>query len=121
MVRGLPFINPHFLWELIMQNLRQRSALSDKMQMINKIERAEQYRLQFYTRVGYVGLVFVQLSIIPNLIFDMAWAMHISLLIGLCLYQTRNYNIENIRLYSIGNFFGITLNILMLIKIGTGS
>lgn len=105
------------LWELIMQNLRQRSALSDKMQMINKIERAEQYRLQFYTRVGYVGLVFVQLSIIPNLVFDMAWAMHTSLLIGLGLYQTRNYNIENIRLYSIGNFCGMTLNILMLIKI----
>ena len=73
MVRGLPFINPHFLWELIMQNLRQRSALSDKMQMINKIERAEQYRLQFYTSVGYVGLVFVQLSIIPNLFFGMAY------------------------------------------------
>ena len=131
MVRGLPLLNPHFnlglldsknfMGIIIMQNLRQRSALSDKMQQINIIERAEKYRIQFYTRVGYVGLVFVQLSIIPNLIFGIAWAMHSSLLIGLCLYQTRNYNIENIRLYSIGNFCGITLNILMLIKIGTGS
>ena len=84
-----------------MQNLRQRSALADKLQMINKIEQAEQQRIQFYTRVGYVGLIFVQLSIIPNLFFGMAWAMHTSLLVVLCLYQTRNYNIENIRLYSI--------------------
>ena len=103
------------------QNLRQRSALADKMQMINSIERTEKNRLQFYTRVGYVGLFFVQLSIIPNLVFGMAWAMHSSLLIGLCLYQLRNYNIENIKLYSIGNILGITLNILMLIKIGAGS
>ena len=55
-----------------MQNLRQRSALADKLQMINKIEQAEQQRIRFYTRVGYVGLIFVQLSIIPNLFFGMA-------------------------------------------------
>jgi len=121
MVRGLPLLNPHFMGIIIMENLRQGSAQVDKVDVICRIERAEKYRIQFYTRVGYVGLVFVQLSIIPNLIFGIAWAMHSSLLIGLCLYQTRNYNIENIRLYSIGNFCGITLNILMLIKIGTGS
>ena len=103
-----------------MENLRQRSAQGDRMQQINRIERAEKYRVLFYERVGKTGLVFVQGSIIPNLVFGSAWAMHSSLLIGLCLYQTRNYNMENIKLYTWGNFCGITLNILMLIKIGAG-
>ena len=119
MVRGLPLLNPHFMGNT-MQNIKQRSALSDKMQMINRIERAEKYRLEFYERVGKTGLVFVQASIVPNLLFGIPWLMHGMLLIGLCLYQTRNYNMENIKLYSIGNFCGVTLNILMLIKIGAG-
>ena len=100
-----------------MENLRQGSAQVDKVGLTNRIERAEKYRVEFYERVGKTGLVFVQASIVPNLLFGIPWLMHGMLLIGLCLYQTRNYNMENIKLYSIGNFCGITLNILMLIKI----
>lgn len=103
------------------QSLRHRKALSDRVAIINQIERETKRKAKITEAIGYVGLVFVQFSIIPNLFFGMAWLMHSSLLIGLCCYQYRNWhddNAKNVRLYSIGNFCGITLNILMLMKIG---
>tara|TARA_R100001509_G_scaffold102975_1_gene60537 strand:- start:27 stop:353 length:327 start_codon:yes stop_codon:yes gene_type:complete len=103
------------------QSLRQRKAISDRVAIINQIERETKRKEKITETIGYVGLVFVQASIIPNLLFGMAWLMHSSLLIGLCCYQYRNYhddNAKNVRLYSLGNYCGITLNILMLLKIG---
>ena len=103
------------------QSLRHRKALSDRVAIINQIERETKRKAKITETIGYVGLVFVQFSIIPNLFFGMAWLMHSSLLIGLCCYQYRNLhdeNDENVKLYSLGNYCGITLNILMLIKIG---
>ena len=114
------------------QTMKQRNALTDynqrtsqKKKMIEQIEEdlalRQAQRKRIINRVGYVGLLFVQLSILPNLIFGIAWLMHLSLLVGLCCYQYRNRhdeNIQNYRLYSIGNYCGITLNILMLIKLG---
>ena len=114
------------------QTRKHRTALTDynqrtsqKKKMIKQIEQdlalRQAQRKRIINRVGYVGLLFVQLSILPNLIFGIAWLMHSSLLIGLCCYQYRNRhdeNIQNYRLYSIGNYCGITLNILMLIKLG---
>jgi hypothetical protein len=103
------------------QTMKQQNALTDYNQrnlLIKKIAKQKKRRIN---RIGWVGLLFVQLSIIPNLLFGVAWAMHSSLLIGLCCYQYRNRhdeNIQNVRLYSIGNYCGITLNILMLIKLG---
>jgi len=100
---------------------KQQSALSEKIALVNRIEHEEQLKATFVNRIGYVGLCFVQLAIVPNLILGNAILMHSSLLIGLCCYQYRNShdtNVANYKLYSIGNFTGITLNILMLIKLG---
>jgi hypothetical protein len=101
--------------------MKQQNALTDYNQRNLLIEKIAKQKKRTINRVGYVGLLFVQLSIIPNLLFGVAWAMHSSLLIGLCCYQYRNRhdeNIENVKLYSLGNYCGITLNILMLIKLG---
>lgn len=103
------------------QTLKQRNSLADYNQKNMLIERIAKQKKTRINRIGYVGLVFVQLSILPNLLFGLSWVMHSSLLIGLCCYQYRNShdeNIQNVRLYSIGNYCGITLNILMLIKLG---
>ena len=103
------------------QSLRHRKALSDRVAIINQIERETKQKKKRINQIGYVGLVFVQSSISWSLFFDMAWLMHSSLLIGLCCYQYRNLhddNDENVKLYSLGNYCGITLNILMLMKIG---
>ena len=103
------------------QTMKQRDTLTDYNQKNLLIEKIAKQKKRRINRVGYVGLLFVQLSIIPNLLFGIAWLMHSSLLIGLCCYQYRNRhdeNIQNVRLYSIGNYCGITLNILMLIKLG---
>tara|TARA_R100000742_G_C4261286_1_gene79060 strand:- start:236 stop:613 length:378 start_codon:yes stop_codon:yes gene_type:complete len=122
MVRGLPFLNPHFLWETNMkQTIKQASIHKDFNQKNLMIERIAHHKAIRINRIGYVGLCFVQLAIIPNLIFGNAILMHTSLLLGLCCYQYRNSHDENElnkRLYSIGNYCGITLNILMLIKLG---
>ena len=94
---------------------------ADRVQMINAIERKAKAKRNMVERIGYIGLLFVQLAIIPNLLLGNAILMHTSLLLGLCCYQYRNShdtNIKNVRLYSIGNYTGITLNILMLIKLG---
>ena len=94
---------------------------SDRMQMINAVEQRQIAKQKSVNKVGYVGLCFVQLAIIPNLVMGNAIMMHSSLLIGLCCYQYRNShdtNKDNLRLYSIGNYTGITLNILMLAKLG---
>jgi hypothetical protein len=117
------FLNaPHFSRGTVMkQTIKQRDALTDYNQRNLLIEKIAKQKKRRINRVGYVGLLFVQLSIIPNLLFGIAWLMHSSLLIGLCCYQYRNRhdeNIQNVRLYSIGNYCGITLNILMLIKLG---
>ena len=120
MVRALPLLNAHFMGT-IMRTYKQRSALSDRVALINVIEQKQIAKQKSVNRVGYVGLCFVQLAIIPNLILGNAILMHTSLLIGLCCYQYRNShdtNISNLRLYSIGNYTGITLNILMLAKLG---
>ena len=104
-----------------MRTYKQRSALNDRVQLINIIEQKQIAKQKSVNKVGYVGLCFVQLAIIPNLVFGNAILMHSSLLIGLCCYQYRNShdtNISNLRLYSIGNYTGITLNILMLAKLG---
>ena len=104
-----------------MRTYKQRSALSDRVALINVIEQRQIAKTKSVNRVGYVGLCFVQLAIIPNLILGNAILMHTSLLIGLCCYQYRNShdtNKDNLRLYSIGNYTGITLNILMLAKLG---
>ena len=114
-------INPHFMGEIMKMTIKQRSALSDRMQMINAIEQRQIAHSKFVNKVGYVGLCFVQLSIIPNLVLGDAILMHSSLLIGLCCYQYRNShdtNVANYKLYSLGNYTGITLNILMLAKLG---
>ena len=120
MVRALPLLNAPFMGT-IMRTYKQRSALSDRVALINVIEQKQIAKQKSVNRVGYVGLCFVQLAIIPNLILGNAILMHTSLLIGLCCYQYRNShdtNISNLRLYSIGNYTGITLNILMLAKLG---
>ena len=104
-----------------MRTYKQRSALSDRVGLINIIEQKQIAKQKSVNKVGYVGLCFVQLAIIPNLILGNAIMMHSSLLIGLCCYQYRNShdtNKDNLRLYSIGNYTGITLNILMLAKLG---
>ena len=103
------------------QTAKQRNALADYNQRNLLIEKIAKQKRDNVNRIGYIGLLFVQLSILPNLIFGIAWLMHSSLLLGLCCYQYRNShdeNIQNFRLYSIGNYCGITLNILMLIKLG---
>ena len=120
MVRALPLLNAHFMGT-IMRTYKQRSALSDRVALINVIEQRQIAKQKSVNKVGYVGLCFVQLAIIPNLILGNAIMMHSSLLIGLCCYQYRNShdtNKDNLRLYSIGNYTGITLNILMLAKLG---
>ena len=112
---------PLFKGTVMKQTMKQRDALTDYNQRNLLIEKIAKQKKRRINRVGYVGLLFVQLSIIPNLLFGIAWLMHSSLLIGLCCYQYRNRhdeNIQNVRLYSIGNYCGITLNILMLIKLG---
>ena len=104
-----------------MRTYKQISALSDRVSLINRIDAERIAKQKFVNRIGYVGLCFVQLAIIPNLILGNAMLMHSSLLIGLCCYQYRNShdtNKDNLRLYSIGNYTGITLNILMLAKLG---
>ena len=104
-----------------MKTIRQSNALHDRVGLINAIERQAKAKADMVERVGYVGLCFVQLAIIPNLLLGNAILMHSSLLIELCCYQYRNShdtNKNNKRLYSIGNYTGITLNILMLIKLG---
>ena len=104
-----------------MRTYKQISALSDRVSLINRIDAERIAKQKFVNRIGYVGLCFVQLAIIPNLILGNAILMHTSLLIGLCCYQYRNShdtNKDNLRLYSIGNYTGITLNILMLAKLG---
>ena len=104
-----------------MTTIRKRKALHDRVQLINTIERQSIAKDRLVERVGYVGLCFVQGAIIPNLIIGNAILMHSSLLLGLCCYQYRNShdkNAKNKRLYSIGNYIGITLNILMLLKLG---
>ena len=121
--RGLALDNPHFSKGYVMnrQTAKQRNALTDYNQRNLLIEKIAKQKRDNVNRIGYIGLLFVQLSILPNLIFGIAWLMHSSLLIGLCCYQYRNRhdeNIQNVRLYSIGNYCGITLNILMLIKLG---
>ena len=103
------------------QTIKQRDALTDYNQRNLLIEKIEKQKKKRINQIGYVGLVFVQSSISWSLFFDMAWLMHSSLLIGLCCYQYRNLhddNDENVKLYSLGNYCGITLNILMLMKIG---
>ena len=103
------------------QTAKQRNALTDYNQRNLLIEKIAKQKRDNVNRIGYIGLLFVQLSILPNLIFGIAWLMHLSLLIGLCCYQYRNRhdeNIQNVKLYSIGNYCGITLNILMLVKLG---
>jgi len=88
---------------------------------INWVEQQSISKDLFVNRVGYVGLCFVQGAIIPNLIWSLPLLMHLSLLLGLCCYQYRNLhddNAKNRRLYSWGNCIGITLNALMLIKLG---
>ena len=120
MVRALPLINAHFMGTN-MRTYKQRSALSDRVALINIIEQKQIAKQKSVNKVGYVGLCFVQLAIIPNLVMGNAIMMHSSLLIGLCCYQYRNShdtNKDNLRLYSIGNYTGITLNILMLAKLG---
>ena len=104
-----------------MRTYKQISALSDRVSLINRIDAERIAKQKFVNKIGYVGLCFVQLAIIPNLILGNAILMHTSLLIGLCCYQYRNShdtNKDNLRLYSIGNYTGITLNILMLAKLG---
>ena len=104
-----------------MNTIKKRKALHDRVQLINTIERQAKAKAHNVERVGYVGLCFVQGAIIPNLIIGNAILMHASLLLGLCCYQYRNShdeNAKNVRLYSIGNYTGITLNILMLLKLG---
>ena len=105
-----------------METIKKSSyANADRVQMINAIERRAIAKRNMVEKVGYVGLLFVQLAIIPNLLLGNAILMHTSLLIGLCCYQYRNShdtNVKNVRLYSIGNYTGIILNILMLVKLG---
>ena len=123
-VKGVSlYIHPNFSKGYVMnrQTAKQRNALTDYNQRNLLIEKIAKQKRDNVNRIGYIGLLFVQLSILPNLIFGIAWLMHSSLLIGLCCYQYRNRhdeNIQNVRLYSIGNYCGITLNILMLIKLG---
>ena len=103
------------------QTIKQQNALTDYNQRNLLTEKIAKQKKRLINRVGWVGLCFVQASILPNLLFGMAWLMHSSLLIGLCCYQYRNLhdeNDENVKLYSLGNYCGITLNILMLIKLG---
>ena len=104
-----------------MKTVKQTFALSNRVEMINEIERIARSKARLVERVGYVGLLFVQLAINPKLLLGNAILMHSSLLLGLCCYQYRNShdnNKANVRLYSIGNYTGITLNILMIIKLG---
>jgi hypothetical protein len=104
-----------------MRTYKQQSALHDRVQLINIIEQKQIAKQKSVNKVGYVGLCFVQLAIIPNLVLGNAIMMHSSLLIGLCCYQYRNShdtNVANYKLYSLGNYTGITLNILMLAKLG---
>ena len=104
-----------------METIKKSSSTSDRGGLINAIERRAKAKSRMVERVGYVGLLFVQLAIIPNLLLGNAILMHSSLLLGLCCYQYRNShdnNKANVRLYSIGNYTGITLNILMIIKLG---
>ena len=107
--------------DIMNRTIKQQSALRDRVQMINAIEQRQIAHTKFVDKIGYVGLCLVQLSIIPNLIMGNAILMHSALLIGLCCYQYRNSyddNVKNYKLYSLGNYTGITLNILMLAKLG---
>ena len=93
----------------------------DRQSAITWIQQQQKRKEIVVEKIGYVGLFFVQGAIIPNLIWDFGWIMHLSLLLGLCCYQYRNLhdaNDKNRRLYSWGNCTGITLNVLMLIKLG---
>ena len=120
MVRALPLLNAHFMGTN-MRTYKQISALSDRVSLINRIDAERIAKQKFVNRIGYVGLCFVQGAIFPNLIWDLGWIMHLSLLLGLCCYQYRNLhdtNDKNRKLYTWGNCTGITLNTLMLIKLG---
>ena len=85
------------------QSLRQRNALSDRVAIINQIERETKRKAKITEAIGYVGLVFVQFSIIPNLFFGMAWLMHSSLLVGSMLLS-----ISEIGMMIMQKMFGFT-------------
>ena len=96
-------------------------GLSEKQKLISNINSGKVLKIE--DKVAYFGLVLVQGSLLPSHFSGIFphWTLPFFLIIGLCCYQYRNRhdeNIQNVRLYSIGNYCGITLNILMLIKLG---
>ena len=97
------------------------SGLSEKQRLLTAISTGKVVKLE--DKVAYFGMVLVQGALLPSHFSGQFphWSLPFFLVLGLCCYQYRNYhddNAKNVRLYSLGNYCGITLNILMLLKIG---
>lgn len=96
---------------------KNRKVLSDYNTKNLLLEKIEKDRIANAEKIGLLGMVFIQLAIIPNLIFGLVWVMHLSLLLGLCCYQYRNKALENIKLYTYSFYIGFITNALMLVKL----
>tara|TARA_Y100000310_G_scaffold214617_1_gene215516 strand:- start:67 stop:372 length:306 start_codon:yes stop_codon:yes gene_type:complete len=78
----------------------------------------EKKRIPMEDRVAYIGLVFVQLALLPSFFStDLPhYSLPLMVFMGLICYQYRAW-VQKDMVYTIGNTIGLILNASMLIRI----
>ena len=100
------------------QTIGQRRSLTDYNKVNQLKAEIEKKRIPKEDKVAYVGLVCVQLALLPSFFStDLPhYSLPLMVFMGLICYQYRAY-VQRDMVYTIGNTIGLILNGSMLIRI----
>ena len=100
------------------QTMKQRTSLTDYNKVNQLKAEIEKKRIPREDKVAYVGLVCVQLALLPSFFStDLPhYSLPLMVFMGLICYQYRAY-VQRDMVYTIGNTIGLILNGSMLIRI----
>ena len=100
------------------QTMKQRTSLTDYNKVNQLKAEIEKKRIPKEDKVAYVGLVCVQLALLPSFFStDLPhYSLPLMVFMGLICYQYRAY-VQRDMVYTIGNTIGLILNGSMLIRI----
>ena len=100
------------------QTMKQRTSLTDYNKVNQLKAEIEKKRIPREDKVAYVGLICVQLALLPSFFStDLPhYSLPLMVFMGLICYQYRAY-VQRDMVYTIGNTIGLILNGSMLIRI----
>ena len=100
------------------QTMKQRTSLTDYNKRLSIKADIEKRKIPIQDKVAYIGLLLIQLALLPSHFSTTLphYSLPLMVFLGLICYQYRAF-IQRDMVYTLGNIVGLIMNGSMLIRI----